>query len=101
MKVDESKFEAIDINKATAGTQDEQMTLALEQRLNALGYIEQADSVFDEQTKEAVSRFQAVLGHEITGIPGLYEYIYLNDYNYTELTTIVDNQIDAAIEYFK
>ncbi len=100
-KVDESKFEAIDMNKATAGTLDEQMTLALEQRLNALGYIEQPDSVFDEQTKDAVSRFQAVLGHEITGTPGIYEYIYLNDYNYTELTTIVDNQIDAAIEYFK
>ena len=100
-KVDESKFEAIDIDKAASGIQDEQMILALEQRLEALGYIEKADEVFDEQTKDAVSRFQAVLGHEVTGIPGVYEYIYLNDYNYADLSTIVDNQMDAAIEYFK
>ena len=76
------------------------MTLALEQRLEALGYLEEADEVFDEATSDAVSRFQAILGYEINGIPGIYEYMYLNDYNYSDLTLVVDNQMDAAIEYF-
>ena len=99
-KVDETKFAKIDFDRVAEGVQGGDMTLALEQRLNALGYIEEADEVFDEKTSDAVSRFQAVLGHEINGIPGFYEYLYLNDYNYQTLSIVIDNQMQAAIDYF-
>lgn len=100
IKVDESQFAKIDFDRIEEGVRGGDMTLALEQRLNALGYIEEADEVFDEKTTDAVSRFQAVLGYEINGIPGFYEYLFLNDYNYAQLSVVVDNQIQAAIEYF-
>jgi carboxyl-terminal processing protease len=99
-KVDESQFAKIDLDRVAEGLQGGDMTLALEQRLEALGYLEEADEVFDEATSDAVSRFQAILGYEINGIPGIYEYMYLNDYNYSDLTLVVDKQMDAAIEYF-
>lgn len=98
-EIPEETFVKVDFDKIEEGSRGGDMTLALEQRLEALGYIEKADEVFDETTKDAVSRFQAVLGYEVTGIPGFYEYLYLNDYNYGALTVEVDNQLQAAIDH--
>lgn len=99
--VPEETFAKIDFDRVSEGVLGGDMTLALEQRLQVLGYMDNADEVFDDTTKDAVSRFQAVLGHEITGVPGFYEYLYLNDYNYEALTVVVDNQKQAAIDYLK
>lgn len=101
ISVDESEFAEIDLDKVSEGAQGGEMTLALEQRLKALGYIKEADETFDETTKDAVSRFQAVIGQEINGVPGFYEYLYLNDYDYSLLDEVIDNQMQAAIDYFK
>ncbi len=101
VKVDEEAFAKIDLEKVSEGGQNGEMTLALEQRLEALGYMDEADEIFDETTRDAVSRFQAVIGEDITGVPGFYEYLYLNDYNYDELDKVIDNQLQAAINYFK
>ena len=97
--VDEGAFAKIDFDKILAEVQDEETILALEQRLVALGYMEEADEIFDEATKDAVSRFQAILGYEITGNPSFKEYLFLNDYNYEELTVETDNQKQYAIDY--
>ncbi len=99
--IDEDAFADIDFDRISEGTSGGDMTLALEQRLVALGYMSTADEVFDETTKDAVSRFQAVLGYEINGIPGLYEYMFLNDYDYTTLDQVIDLQKKAALEQFK
>ena len=97
--VDEESFARIDFDRIEEGANGGDMTLALEQRLFALGYLEdEPDENFDEKTKDAVTGFQAVLGYEPSGIPGFYEYLYLNDYNY-DFDIVVDKQIDAAIEY--
>ncbi len=98
--VDESTFAKIDFDRIGEGTQGGEMTLALEQRLKVLGYLEEADETFDETTKDAVSRFQAVIGQEINGTPGFYEYLYLHDYDYSLLEEVIDNQMQAAIDYF-
>lgn len=100
ISVDEEAFAKIDLDRIDEGAQGGEMTLALEQRLKALGYLEEADEIFDETTKDAVSRFQAIIGQEISGVPGFYEYLYLNDYDYSSLDQIVDNQLEAAIDYF-
>ena len=98
--VDEKSFTPIDYDKVDVATTDAAMTLALEQRLAALGYMEEADEVFDDTTKKAVSRIQAFLGYDITGIPGFYEYLYLNDYTY-DFDIEIDKQMEAAIRYFR
>ena len=97
--VDESSFEKIDFDKVLAENFDAETILALEQRLVALGYMEEADEVFDETTKDAVSRFQAIVGYEVTGEPTFYDYLFLNDYDYDPLTVVTDNQKQEAIDY--
>ena len=76
------------------------LSFYFEQRLEALGYMEEADEVFDDETKGAVTKLQALLGYDITGMPGFYEYVYLNDYTY-DFDIEIDRQMEAAINYFK
>lgn len=96
--VDEESFAEIDYNRMDEAGKDGEMNLALEQRLEAVGLLDKADEVFDEKTIQAVKDLQLVLGYEVTGIPGFYEYLYLNDFDY-DFETVIDNQIDSATEY--
>lgn len=98
--VDTESFAPIDYDKTSDAVNDGGMVLALEQRLVALGYLEEADEVFDDTTKQAVTRIQALLGYDVTGIPGFYEYLYLNDYDY-DFDIEIDKQMEEAIRYFK
>ena len=99
-KPDWESFAPIDYAKVDTAIDEPGMILALEQRLEALGYMETADEEFDETTKAAVKRLQAMLGYDTTGIPAFYEYLFLNDYNY-DFEIEVDDQLDAAIKYFQ
>lgn len=97
--VEEESFEKIDLDKAQSATQDEKMTLALEQRLSALGYFEgEPDGVYDEETTESVRTLQNFLGYESTGVAGFYEFLYLKDLNY-DFEITVDKQFEAAINH--
>jgi len=99
--VSEESFAKIDYDLVENAAENEQMTLALEQRLEVLGYFEETpDGVYDEKTTEAVKRLQNILGNEATGIPGFYEYLYLNDLSY-DFETEKDNQLLTAIDYLK
>ena len=98
--IDTSAFEEIDVDVALSNPLDEKNLLALEQRLEALGYLLEADGIYDDETKDAIARIQSILGYKVTGEVGFYEYIYLKDYNYEEIQTINDHQMDAAIKYF-
>ena len=75
------------------------MVLALEQRLNALGLMKEADEIFDETTKDAVSRLQATLGYEVTGNPGVAEFMFINEYDYSQLDKVIELQLEKAIDY--
>lgn len=96
--IDEESFAEIDYNRMDEAGKDGEMNLALEQRLQAIGLLDKADEVFDEKTVQAVRELQVVLGYEITGVPGFYEYMYLNDFDY-DFEKVIDKQIDAATEY--
>lgn len=96
--VDESKFAPVALEKPNDTTDGEHI-LAIEERLHALGCFDsEPDTVFDEETSDAVRYFQTVMGLEITGMPDFYTLIAINDYIYDfELET--DNQIEAAKKY--
>ena len=99
--VDESQFEKIDYDLIGGEERDERMILALEERLYALDILsEKPDTVYDENTKEAVKSVQRALGYEPTGEAGFYEYLYLNDLNY-DFEKEEDRQLEAAVEYLK
>lgn len=98
--VDEESFAKIDFDLIKGASQNAQMTLALEQRLEALGYLEEADEIFDENTTKAVKSLQNILGYESTGVAGFYEFLYLNDLSY-DFKTEKDNQLTTAIDYLK
>lgn len=97
--VNEAEFEEIDLDKIDEAGKDGKMTLALEQRLDALGiFYREPDEVFDEFTTEAVKKLQRALGYEETGIPAFYEYLYIKDLSY-EFDKTVDLQLEEAIKY--
>ncbi len=99
--IDADSFKLIDYNRIEEAGKDGEMTLALEQRLDAIGlFKEEPDEKFDENTIQAVKELQISLGYEATGMPGFYEYLYLNDLNY-DFDVEIDNQKNAAIEYLK
>ncbi len=97
-RVDESKFAPVALEKPN-DTSDGEHILAIEERLNALGcFKSEPDTVFDEETSDAIRYFQTVRGLEITGEPDFYTLIAINDYIYDfELET--DNQLEAAKNY--
>ncbi len=96
--VDEDSFVKIDYDRLDEAGKDGEMNLALEQRLQAVGLLDNADEVFDDDTVQAVKELQSVLGYEVTGVPGFYEYMYLNDFDY-DFENVIDKQLDAAVEY--
>ena len=97
--VNEEEFEEIDLDKIDEAGKDGKMTLALEQRLEALGaFYREPDEVFDEFTIEAVKKLQRSLGYEETGIPAFYEYLYIKDLSY-EFDKTIDMQLEEAIKY--
>ena len=101
IKVNEEEFVPIDVTKLSEEKLDGNMVMALEQRLVAVGLMKEADEVFDDTTKDAVSRLQATLGYDITGIPGVGEFMFLNDYDYSQLDQVIDLQMEAAIKHFR
>ncbi|MBR1970338.1 MAG: S41 family peptidase [Clostridia bacterium] len=97
--VNEDEFEKIDLDNLEEAGKDGKMTLALEQRLEALGaFYREPDEIFDEFTVEAVKKLQRALGYEETGIPAFYEYLYIKDLSY-EFEKVVDLQLEEAVKY--
>ncbi len=100
-KIDTSHFEDMELTKTLAEGDSGKGVLALEQRLESLGYMEEYDQVFDEETEKAVKTFQAYAGLSATGIADAYTLVKLNDIEYSELEELVDNQLFAALDYLK
>jgi len=98
ISVNTDEFQKIDFEKVASGTIDGEMTRALEDRLVAIGYLKASDEVYDDTTKDAVSRLQAVLGFDVTGIAGIKEYMFLNDFDYSQLDKVIDLQMEEALK---
>lgn len=74
--------------------------LALEQRLEFWGYMEEADSVADAETAAALRLFQVQNGLTVTGTADVYTQIRLNDADYA-VEIVNDDQLAAAMEFLK
>ena len=77
-------------------------TRAMENRLYALGFLEEADDVFDSETTHAVRWFQITQGHEaFTGVPTFQTIFDMNNIEYDSCMVEEDNQLRAAMDYFQ
>lgn len=98
--VDEAAFEKIAFNHA-GSIEEGNNILAVEQRLEALGCLkEEADTVYTDETRDAIMYFQMLKNLDITGIPDAYTLVALNDIIY-DFEIVTDEQIKAAVQYIK
>ena len=97
--VDEDSFLLFDFAQLDSDTS----RMAAEQRLNALGLIEDADAdgVFDEKTSEALRIFQAYSELELSGELDFNTALKLTDFEYDGVVKVVDDQMAAALAYFE
>lgn len=96
--VTEEDFEPMVFNNIT-DKNNEKLVLAVEQRLEAMGYFaDEPDTVFDDKTREAVRQFQLMRSLDITGELDVYTLVAINDIVY-EYTYVNDDQIEAAKNY--
>lgn len=97
---DTSHFADIDFTNVYSRGSESEGVLAIEQRLVLLGYMDEADSVYDEETEEAVKTYQAYRGLPATGVADLYTLLDINNLEY-DVPFPVDNQLDMAIDYLR
>ncbi len=72
--------------------------LAIEQRLAFLGYMEEADTIYDAETEAALRVFQAQNSLTATGVADIYTQISLNAIDYTAPMEN-DDQLARALEF--
>lgn len=76
--------------------------LAIEQRLNILGYFEEeADEIFTEETMEAVREFKAYNGLGTEPFVDFDFIAFLNNIEYDKQYIEIDRQLEAAHNYLK
>ncbi len=98
-KIEEESFSPLSVDFDFLGvTDNSKQTLAIEERLTALDYMEEADGIFDDKTTEAIKLFQTDTGLTQSGTPDLYTLIKLNDIDY-HFEKLIDKQLEKAIEY--
>lgn len=96
--IDEASFLMFDFNQLGSETS----RMAAEQRLNALGLLEDEDTdgVFDAKTEVGLRIFQAYCEFEPTGELDLNTALKLTDFEYDDIFKIIDDQYAAALAYF-
>ena len=75
--------------------------LAIEQRLVVLGYMEEADENFTEETMEAVRKFKAYNGMSMDPVVEFDFIAFINNIEYDKNYEEVDRQLEAAHNYLK
>ena len=99
---DVSYFEDIDVTSESKINDDSQNVLALEQRLDFLGYnVGTVDTVFDEKTQKGLSTFQVYRNLPVTGTLNTETALDLNSIDYENLRFEVDLQYETAKNYLK
>lgn len=95
---DAENFEDIDFERI-GSTENGKGVYAMEQRLAVLGIFDGApDEVWDEDTAQAIGKFQSYMNYAITSRPNLETLIALNDIDYTFYIE-VDTPKQQAINY--
>lgn len=99
-QINEDDFAKLDLGRPD-DTSFSQNVLAAEQRLWALGCLEEEpDEVFDSKTEEALRYYQSRTGNEITGTLDFYTLFSLDNQLY-DFEIEDDDQLDAAYEYLR
>ncbi len=75
--------------------------LAIEERLSVLGYLDEADENFDEETMDAVRYFKIALSLDPTPLVDMDFLTCLGGIEYDEIYLTNDRQFDSAYEYLK
>ena len=99
---DSSYFVSIDFSKQFTVGSESDGVLAVEQRLEFLGYfVASPDKVYDSETASAVTMYQTYRGLNATGNADVYTLLDLNNIEYEKIEFTDDKQFDAALEYIK
>ncbi len=100
-KINEENFEAINFDEEITIGSKGKSVLAIEQRLSALGYMEEADEEFTEETMDAVRTFKAANNMGSDPVVNFDFIAFINNLEYDEIYYTVDRQFDAAYNYLK
>lgn len=100
-QVNEEKFEPLDFDSEYIVGSEGKGVLAIEQRLEVLGYMDEADEVFTEETMEAVQEYKAYNGMLPLAVVDFDFIAYLNNVEYNKMYIEVDKQLEAATKYLE
>ena len=100
-KINEENFEPINFDEEVKVGSVGKAVLAIEQRLSALGYMDEADEEFTEETMDAVRLFKASNNMGTEPIVNFDFIAFINNLEYDEIYYTVDRQLDAAHNYLK
>ena len=100
-QVNEEKFEPLDFDLEYIVGSEGKGVLAIEQRLEVLGYMDEADEVFTEETMEAVQEYKAYNGMLPLAVVDFDFIAYLNNVEYNKMYIEVDKQLEAATKYLE
>ena len=97
-----SHFSDLDVTVESKLYDDSQNVLALEQRLDFLGYLTcTPDSIFDEKTENALKTYQIYRNLPSTGTLNMETALDLNSLDYGSFKFEVDKQYETAKNYLK
>lgn len=97
----EESFAPIDFDAELKVGSEGEGVLAIEQRLSVLGYMDEADENFTEETMDAVRIFKAYNGMGTDPLVNFDFIAYLNNIEYDKQYEEVDKQLEAAHNYLK
>ncbi len=100
-RLNEETFAPMDLDAVLDVGNEGEAVLAVEQRLQALGYLDTADEQFGEDTAKAVQFFKAYQGLMPTKQADGEFNVYLNNIEYDREYVTVDRQLDAAFSYLE
>lgn len=100
-RVNEESFAALDFDAAVTVGSTGEAVRAIEQRLEALGFMDSADDVFDAESMEAIRQFRAYEGILPIAAVDFECLTYLNNIEYDSYYKTNDYQYDAALSYLE
>ena len=99
---DVSYLEPIELTKESRIYDESDNVLAIEQRLELLGYFEEKpDKFFDEETKKALEMYQTFRKLPVTGTTNLETSLDLNSIDFENMAFSNEAQMNTALNYLK
>ena len=100
-KVKEENFSEVDFDNAVKEGTVGKHVLAVEERLAALGFMENADETADSETMDAIALFKTTYGADPEREADINFLAYINSIDYSKVYKTNDRQLKAAWDYLK